>query len=514
MQINFDRQSLKSVATVISIALCAFQIYFTGGFGVTDTHILRGTHLSAISILVFLLIPPFKVKQGEKENPLFLLLDFVLVALSVAINVYVFQQAEVIAERLKYIDELTRQDIFYGTCLIIITLEITRRTSGLALVIISSAFLAYGLWGQYMPGGLAHNGISYDRLIEQLFLLSDGIYGVPLGAAAGMIFAFIMFGAFLECSNMSSVFMSLSCLLTRKAKGGPAKVAIFASALFGSINGSAASNVYGTGTFTIPLMKKVGYEPRFAGAVEAVASTGGKELFHYWNIAFFIMFLNGVFQAVGQQSVPSGVAAMLYGTTPLVMVMGAWLILGEDRPTLIQWAGIAGATAGMAVLSFGGEAAPDAGELSLSGAFSLMAGVISFVLGSLYSRHFIRHSRPSLFGGVSVIMLFGGMQSLAAGWIMGESVNWANVTAQAWYAMIFLTLFTSIFGYVCYYWLLANTGTIVAVSFAYIDPVIAVALGAIGAGEPLTPRIVLACALIVASVLCVFSRSSGISSGG
>lgn len=241
---------------------------------------------------------------------------------------------------------------------------------------------------------------------------------------------------------------------------------------------------------------------------------GGKELFHYWNIAFFIMFLNGVFQAVGQQSVPSGVAAMLYGTTPLVMVMGAWLILGEDRPTLIQWAGIAGATAGMAVLSFGGEAAPDAGELSLSGAFSLMAGVISFVLGSLYSRHFIRHSRPSLFGGVSVIMLFGGMQSLAAGWIMGESVNWANVTAQAWYAMIFLTLFTSIFGYVCYYWLLANTGTIVAVSFAYIDPVIAVALGAIGAGEPLTPRIVLACALIVASVLCVFSRSSGISSGG
>lgn len=126
--------------------------------------------------------------------------------------------------------------------------------------------------GSTCPGGLAHNGISYDRLIEQLFLLSDGIYGVPLGAAAGMIFAFIMFGAFLECSNMSSVFMSLSCLLTRKAKGGPAKVAIFASALFGSINGSAASNVYGTGTFTIPLMKKVGYEPRFAGAVEAAAN--------------------------------------------------------------------------------------------------------------------------------------------------------------------------------------------------------------------------------------------------
>ena len=148
-------------------------------------------------------------------------MDLVLIAISIAINIYVFQHAEELAERLKYIDEVTNQDIFYGTCLIIVTLEITRRTSGWALVIISGAFLAYGIWGQYMPGGLSHNGISYDRLIEQLFLLTDGIYGVPLGAAAGMIFAFVMFGAFLECSNMSSVFMSLSCLLTRNAKAAP-----------------------------------------------------------------------------------------------------------------------------------------------------------------------------------------------------------------------------------------------------------------------------------------------------
>ena len=289
MSLSFSRESLKPVVTIVSIILCAFQIYFTGGFGVTDTHILRGTHLSLIAILTFMLIPPVKVKPGEKENPLFLVMDLVLIAISIAINVYVFQHAEELAERLKYIDEVTNQDIFYGTCLIIVTLEITRRTSGWALVIISGAFLAYGIWGQYMPGGLAHNGISYDRLIEQLFLLTDGIYGVPLGAAAGMIFAFVMFGAFLECSNMSSVFMSLSCLLTRNAKGGPAKVAIFASALFGTINGSAASNVYGTGTFTIPLMKKVGYEPHFAGAVEAVASTGGQMMPPIMGAAAFIM---------------------------------------------------------------------------------------------------------------------------------------------------------------------------------------------------------------------------------
>ncbi|HJD96680.1 TRAP transporter permease [Mailhella massiliensis] len=289
MSLAFDRSTLKPVVTVVAIILSIFQIYFTGGFGVTDTHILRGTHLSLIAVLTFMLIPPVKVKPGEKENPLFLLMDLLLIALAVAINIYVFQQAEALAERIKYIDDVTSLDIFYGTGLIIVTLEITRRTSGLSLVIISLAFLAYGIWGEHMPGGLAHNGIEYERLIEQLFLLTDGIYGVPLGAAAGMIFAFVMFGAFLECSNMSSVFMSLSCLLTKKAKGGPAKVAIFASALFGTINGSAASNVYGTGTFTIPLMKKVGYEPHFAGAVEAVASTGGQMMPPIMGAAAFIM---------------------------------------------------------------------------------------------------------------------------------------------------------------------------------------------------------------------------------
>lgn len=289
MSLSLNRSLLKPVATVIAVLLSLFQIYYTGGFGVTDAHILRGTHLSLIMILVLLLIPSHKRVPGEKEGWLPLLIDLGLIALVVSINLYVFQEADNITRRLKYVEDVSNLDLFYGTALVLLVLEVTRRTSGWPLVIVSSGFLAYAMFGQYMPGGLAHNGIEYDRLIEQLFLLTDGIYGVPLGAAAGMIFAFVMFGAFLESSKMSSLFMDLACLLTRKSAGGPAKVAIFASALFGTISGSAAANVYGTGTFTIPLMKKVGYTPHFAGAVEAVASTGGQMMPPIMGAAAFIM---------------------------------------------------------------------------------------------------------------------------------------------------------------------------------------------------------------------------------
>ena len=289
MSLSLDRSLLKPVATVVAIVLSLFQIYFTGGFGVTDAHILRGTHLTLIMILVLLLVPSRKLAPGEKEGWFPILIDLALIALAIAINVYVFQEADNISRRLKYVEDVTNLDLFYGTGLVLLVLEATRRTSGWPLVIVSGSFLAYAMFGEYMPGGLAHNGIEYDRLIEQLFLLTDGIYGVPLGAAAGMIFAFVMFGAFLESSKMSSLFMDLACLLTRKSAGGPAKVSIFASALFGTISGSAAANVYGTGTFTIPLMKKVGYRAPFAGAVEAVASTGGQLMPPVMGTAAFLM---------------------------------------------------------------------------------------------------------------------------------------------------------------------------------------------------------------------------------
>ena len=285
---TFSRKSVAPIASVVAVVLTLFQIYSTGGFGVLPTPIQRGTHLALIMTLVFLWRPAFRYKDGKEPLPMFLL-DLCLAVLALAIGAYIIMENDYIMDRLRYVDPLTDMDWFMGVSCVLLVLEITRRTAGLPLVIVSVVFILYAFFGQYLPGGLRHNGIYTPDLLEQLFLTTDGIYGVPLAAAAGMIYAFVMFGAFLEKANMSSLFMDLACLLTRRSQGGPAKVAIFASALFGTISGSAPANVYGTGTFTIPLMKRVGYAPAFAGAVEAVASTGGQIMPPIMGAAAFIM---------------------------------------------------------------------------------------------------------------------------------------------------------------------------------------------------------------------------------
>ncbi|MEI3478480.1 MAG: hypothetical protein V8Q84_04455 [Bilophila sp.] len=162
MSLSFDRTLLKPVATVVAIILSLFQIYFTGGFGVTDAHILRGTHLTLIVILVLLLRPSRKLEAGEKEGWFPLFVDLALIGLAIAINLYVFQEADNIARRLKYVEDVSHLDLFYGTGLVILVLEATRRTSGWPLVLVSLGFLAYAMFGEYMPGGLAHNGIEYS----------------------------------------------------------------------------------------------------------------------------------------------------------------------------------------------------------------------------------------------------------------------------------------------------------------------------------------------------------------
>lgn len=286
---EFSRDSLKPVASVLAIALTAFQVYFTAGFDVMDAPMLRAIHLGAVMALVFLWFPPFKLKPDQKENPLWVVLDLLLVGVSVAVAWYLVSQIDYILTRIRYVDPVSMEDMVYGSLCILLVLEVTRRTTGWSLVIVSSIFLLYGLFGNMLPAAFSHGGIDYAMLIEQLYLLTDGIYGIPIAVAATMIYAFVMFGAFLERSGLSRVFMELACVLTRKSAGGPAKVAIFASALFGTISGSAAANVYGTGTFTIPLMKRVGYKPAFAGAVEAVASTGGQLMPPIMGAAAFIM---------------------------------------------------------------------------------------------------------------------------------------------------------------------------------------------------------------------------------
>ena len=276
MSFALTREGIKPVAKGFALALALFQIWFTTGFGVLDGSMMRVMFVSFITVLVFMFIPCRKYKENEKEPTLFLLIDLCCAGLAIATAVYFALHLTEITTRMRYIDDVTPAAKFFAAATVLLVLEITRRTTGWALVIVASTLILYAFFGDMLPRAVKHTGFTFDVIVEHLFLLNEGVYGIPIGVATSTLFGFIMFGAFLERSKMSSIFMDLACLLPRNSQGGPAKVAIFASALFGTISGSAAANVYGTGTFTIPLMKKVGYTPHFAGAVEAVASTGGQ----------------------------------------------------------------------------------------------------------------------------------------------------------------------------------------------------------------------------------------------
>jgi TRAP transporter 4TM/12TM fusion protein len=170
-----------------------------------------------------------------------------------------------------------------------LVLEAARRATGWALPVISMAFLAYAYFGSYMPELIAHQGFSLRRIVGQLYLTSEGIYGLPMSISATLVFNFVLLGAFLKATGTGQFFIDVALALFGRVRGGPAKVAVVASSFFGSISGSAVANVVGTGSFTIPLMKSIGYRPVFAGAVEAAASSGGQIMPPVMGAAAFLM---------------------------------------------------------------------------------------------------------------------------------------------------------------------------------------------------------------------------------
>ncbi len=156
-------------------------------------------------------------------------------------------------------DEVTRSQLLLGIILTLVLLEVTRRVVGWPLALIGLLFAAYMLYGHHLPGMLRGFQFSLPEVIEQLYLTSEGILGIPLGVSATYVIIFLIFGGFLNLSGIGEYFMSIAIVLTGKARGGPAKIAVVSSGLFGMLSGSAVANVYGTGTFTIPLMKRIGY---------------------------------------------------------------------------------------------------------------------------------------------------------------------------------------------------------------------------------------------------------------
>ena len=261
----------KTLVYLYVLAMGVFHL-FTASAGNYEAYLQRSIHLAFVLPLAFVLFPMTK-KAPKDRVPIY---DWILAVIAAAPGVYSMVNYTAITERIQQIDPLTTAQFVLGILLVILLLEGTRRIVGLPLSLIAALFAAYMLYGYKLPGLLQGFPFSFPEIIEQLYLTDEGIFSSPLGVSATYVMIFLIFGAFLEKSGAGDWFMSVAQAFTGTTPGGPAQIAVLSSCLFGSISGSAVANVYGTGTFTIPLMMKIGYEPFFAGAVEAVASSGGQ----------------------------------------------------------------------------------------------------------------------------------------------------------------------------------------------------------------------------------------------
>ncbi|MFZ5647591.1 MAG: TRAP transporter permease [Bacillota bacterium] len=286
---KYDRESdfrrytgiMARVVAAIAISFSVFQIY-TAKFGVMDAHLQRAVHLSFAMALVYLLYP---ARRGWDRKSLHWF-DAVLAVVASAAPLYivVFYQELVLRA-----GAINTQDLVIGTLGVLLVLEAARRVVGWPIVIVASIFLVYAFTGPVIPGNLAHQGVDLEHLVGHLFFTTEGIFGIPLGVSSTFIFLFILFGAYLEKTGLGAFFIDLAKAVAGWASGGPAKVAVLSSGLMGTVSGSSVANVAGTGSFTIPMMKKLGYKPEFAGAVEAAASTGGQLMPPIMGAAAFLM---------------------------------------------------------------------------------------------------------------------------------------------------------------------------------------------------------------------------------
>ncbi len=270
------------VLGVIGIVWALFQIY-TGFFGLLPAVLQRATTLGFALVLSFLGFSARR-KNGKKESIPFY--DWILAALSVAVILYLFVNYRELVMRG---GSPKTMDVVMGCIAIILVIEAARRTVGLPLVIVAAVFLAYSFLGPYLPGMLGHRGYDIERVASQMYITLEGIFGTPMSVATTFVFAFIMFGSFLEATGGAKQFIDLAFSLTGRFAGGPAKTAVVASGLLGTISGSSLANVVTTGSFTIPLMKKTGYKPSFAGGVESSASSAGQIMPPVMGAAAFIM---------------------------------------------------------------------------------------------------------------------------------------------------------------------------------------------------------------------------------
>jgi TRAP transporter 4TM/12TM fusion protein len=259
------------LVTVLAVSLSLFQLY-TAGITALTTLVQRSIHLGAILSLTFLLKAPYKSARKDKLT-IWVLVDWVLVLASVTCTFYICYNLTDIFERQ---GDWLKSDLVISIVGTLLVLEACRRVIGIVMTGICLAAILYAHLGPYMPELIIHKGYSIERIATTLWLTTEGIFGLPLGVAATFVFVFVLFGAILESTGGGNFFIELAYSITGRFSGGPAKTAVVASGFMGSVSGSAVGNVVATGSFTIPMMKKVGYRPHVAGAIEAAASTGGQ----------------------------------------------------------------------------------------------------------------------------------------------------------------------------------------------------------------------------------------------
>ena len=294
---------MAKVISALAITFSVFQLY-TAIFGVLDAQLQRAVHLGFAMALSFLLYPTRKSWSRTKLHPL----DLVLAVLSAASPAYICICYQQLAMRSGIV---TPVDLIMGVMGLLLVIEATRRVVGIPMVVVVLVFLAYAFAGPYMPGVMAHRGLTVQQLIGHLYYTTAGIFGIPLGVSSTFIFLFILFGAYLESTGLGKFFIDLANAVAGWASGGPAKVAVLSSAFMGTVSGSSVANVSGTGSFTIPMMKKLGYRKEFAGAVEAASSTGGQLMPPVMGAAAFLMaeFVGAPYIEIVEAAV---VPAMLY----------------------------------------------------------------------------------------------------------------------------------------------------------------------------------------------------------
>ncbi|MFG1423627.1 TRAP transporter permease [Xanthobacter sp. VTT E-85238] len=264
----------------IAIAFSAYQL-FVSTYAILPSQVIRGLHVGFLCLIAAALIANHR---STSRLTLALGWGVGLVGFSTGLYQWIFYNDLILRA-----GEISNADFVMGIALIVVVFAVSWQMMGPALPLICGAFLAYGLFGQYLPAPLDHRGYSLEQIVEQMSFGTEGIYGVPIAVSATYIFLFVLFGTFLERAGMIQLFNDLALGLFGRARGGPAKVAVFSSALMGTISGSGVANVVTVGQFTIPLMKRFGYSSSFAGGVEATASMGGQIMPPVMGAVAFIM---------------------------------------------------------------------------------------------------------------------------------------------------------------------------------------------------------------------------------